>query len=74
MNDEITGLWIVVHRNRQLFFRMRLVKTMSGYSPGWSTEIEMARFFPTEAAAKAVIEEWGLWKIADASVVCPTEE
>lgn len=72
--NNLDNLWVITHQLNPLFFRMRLIKGMTQFLPGWCVDLEFARYFPSESAAVAVIEEWGLESIANASVICPTEE
>lgn len=71
---SVFGMWVILHRHNPLFFRMQMVKGMSGHLPLWSTNIEHGRVFPSEAAAEAVIREWGIEEVGVAGVLADTQE
>lgn len=68
-------MWIIVHSEMTLFFRLPKHDPASElFSATWTWRLVKAQFFSSEAAAVAVIEEWGLQKEADARTVCPLEK
>lgn len=72
MNEE----WIILHARQNVYLRGNgVLSTVTGHMcPYWTLKIERARCFPSESAAVAVINEWGLEDFAEAHVICPAEE
>ena len=70
------GDWIIVLGKYDLFLRDlgRLSKSTGQMVPCWTVHLAKARFFPSESAATAVIEEWGLETSAEPMVLCQNED
>jgi len=68
MNEE----WVVLHSRHHLFLR-GFRASEDNVFPSWTLYLKRSRAFPSESAANAVIEEWGLEGIAEPCVICTSE-
>jgi len=72
MNDH--EQWVIAHFEMPLFFRLPREAAVPLWSFIWTRLLENAQKFPSQAAATAVLEEWGLAGMAEVCVICTSED
>jgi len=66
--------WIILHGEHHVFlFCFEFSDALRKVTAYWTVHLGRARQFPSESAANAVIEEWGLEDVAEPCVICTTE-
>lgn len=71
MDEDV---WVVLHRQHHLFIKGFGVSEHDDRAVSiWTPFLKRARAFPSESAANAVIEEWGLEGIAEPCVICTSD-
>lgn len=72
MNDH--EQWVIAHSEISWFFRLPREAHVPLWVSIWTCFVQQAQKFPSQAAATAVLEEWGLAVMAEVCVVCATED
>ncbi len=74
MNDH--EQWVIAHSEipYALFFRLPGQAPVPIWALIWTRLLEQAQKFPSQAAATAVLEEWGLEGKAEVRVICGIED
>ena len=70
MNDH--EQWVITHSEMPLFFRLPGQAPVPLWAFIWTRLLEQAQKFPSQAAATAVLEEWGLE--GEVRVICTIED